>query len=48
MNTRDWIVTESVRKQIDKEIDAAFTCGYVVASIVMGTAMAVLHWWGIV
>lgn len=48
VNTKDWIVTEAAREQLQKEKDAAFIWGYVCASFVMGVGMFFMAHWGIV
>lgn len=48
MNTKDWIVTEAVSKQLQKEKDAAFIWGYVCASFITTGAVWIFHLWGIV
>lgn len=48
MSIKDWIISESARKEIKDAKDAAFIAGYVTASFVSTIAVMLLHHWGIV
>lgn len=48
MSTRDWILPERARQEIEKEVDSAFFVGYLLASVITGTVAFLLHAWGLI